>query len=162
LIEDTIGQLYFLSIQKFVNAYKKFNGYSKTMIKQAKKNKRRIEDIRRVELIEAAYRIFMQSGLKGLTTTRICNEAGMSQGILTYYFKDKDEVLFEMVRLANRILMNDVVSRLKLATTGWERVVAVIEGNFPPQRFDRNTRMPPITSVTLGCSTCSTAGSARI
>jgi TetR/AcrR family transcriptional regulator, transcriptional repressor of bet genes len=139
LIEDTIGQLYFLSIQKFVNAYKKFNGYSKTMIKQAKKNKRRIEDIRRVELIEAAYRIFMQSGLKGLTTTRICNEAGMSQGILTYYFKDKDEVLFEMVRLANRILMNDVVSRLKLATTGWERVVAVIEGNFPPQRFDRNT-----------------------
>jgi TetR/AcrR family transcriptional repressor of bet genes len=109
------------------------------MAKQAKKNKRKIEDIRRLELVEAAYRIFMKSGLKGLTTTRICNEAGMSQGILTYYFKDKDEVLFEMVRLANRILMNDVVSRLRLATTGWERVVAVIEGNFPPQRFDRNT-----------------------
>jgi TetR/AcrR family transcriptional repressor of bet genes len=79
------------------------------MTVQPKKQKKRIEEIRRIELIEAAYRIFIKDGLKGLTTTRICQEAGMSQGILTYYFKDKDEVLFEMVRHANRILMDDVV-----------------------------------------------------
>ena len=104
-----------------------------------KKQKKRIEEIRRIELIEAAYRIFIRDGLKGLTTTRICQEAGMSQGILTYYFKDKDEVLFEMVRHANRILMDDVVVRLRGAASRWDRIIAVIDGNFPESRFERNT-----------------------
>ncbi|WP_428429180.1 transcriptional regulator BetI [Pararhizobium sp.] len=109
------------------------------MTVQPKKQKKRIEEIRRIELIEAAHRIFIRDGLKGLTTTRICNEAGMSQGILTYYFKDKDEVLFEMVRHANRILMDEVVMRLRGARTRWDRIIAVIDGNFPETRFERNT-----------------------
>jgi TetR/AcrR family transcriptional repressor of bet genes len=109
------------------------------MSTQMKKQKKRIEEIRRIELIEAAYRIFIRDGLKGLTTTRICQEAGMSQGILTYYFKDKDEVLFEMVRHANRILMDDVVVRLRGAASRWDRIIAVIDGNFPESRFERNT-----------------------
>ncbi len=109
------------------------------MSAQPKKQKKRIEEIRRIELIEAAYRIFIKDGLKGLTTTRICQEAGMSQGILTYYFKDKDEVLFEMVRHANRILMDDVVVRLRGAASRWDRIIAVIDGNFPESRFERNT-----------------------
>ncbi|URK87477.1 transcriptional regulator BetI [Rhizobium sp. RCAM05350] len=109
------------------------------MAVQPKKQKKRIEEIRRIELIEAAHRIFIKDGLKGLTTTRICNEAGMSQGILTYYFEDKDEVLFEMVRHANRILMDEVVMRLRSARTRWDRIIAVIDGNFPESRFERNT-----------------------
>lgn len=108
------------------------------MTKQARK-KRKIEDIRRVELIEAAHRIFLKEGLKGLTTTKICNEAGMSQGILTYYFKDKEEVLFEMVRVANRVLMEEVVANLRHANTRWERLLAIIDGNFPALRYDRST-----------------------
>jgi transcriptional repressor BetI len=99
----------------------------------------RIEDIRRIELIEAAHRIFLRDGLKGLTTVRICHEAGMSQGILTYYFKDKDEVLFEMVRFANRLLMDAVVVNLRQARTRWERLTAIIDGNFPEEKFERNT-----------------------
>ena len=51
------------------------------MAAKAKKQKTRIEDIRRIELIEAAHRIFLREGLRGLTTGRICAEAGMSQGI---------------------------------------------------------------------------------
>jgi TetR/AcrR family transcriptional regulator, transcriptional repressor of bet genes len=109
------------------------------MTAKTKRQKTRIEDIRRAELIEAAHRIFLREGLKGLTTTRICHEAGMSQGILTYYFKDKDEVLFEMVRFANRLLMDAVVTNLRRAETCWERLTAIIDGNFPESKFDRNT-----------------------
>ncbi|MBL0374377.1 transcriptional regulator BetI [Rhizobium sp. KVB221] len=109
------------------------------MVARLKKQKTRIEDIRRVELIDAAHRIFLREGLKGLTTTRICNEAGMSQGILTYYFKDKEEVLFEMVRLANRVLMEEVVANMKKATTRWDRLIAIIDGNFPAHRYDKST-----------------------
>ena len=108
------------------------------MAAKAKKQKTRIEDIRRIELIDAAHRIFLREGLKGLTTGRICAEAGMSQGILTYYFKDKDEVLFEMVRRANGSLMDEVVVNLRQARTRWERMVAIIDGNFPTKEFHRN------------------------
>lgn len=98
-----------------------------------------IEDIRRVELIQAAHRVFIVHGLSGLTTARICNEAGMSPGILAYYFKGKEEVLFAMVRYNNRILMEDVISRLNHATTHWERLLAIVEGNFPNHTYERNT-----------------------
>src|SRR5260370_1107280 len=110
------------------------------MTTKARKQKSRIEDIRRIELIEAAHRIFLRDGLKGLTTIRICHEAGMSQGILTYYFKDKDEVLFEMVRFANRLLMDAVVVNLRQAATRWDRLMAVIDGNFPEEKFERSHR----------------------
>jgi TetR/AcrR family transcriptional regulator, transcriptional repressor of bet genes len=104
-----------------------------------KPKRTRIEDIRRVELVQAAYRVFMQHGLGGMTTARICAEAGMSPGILAYYFKGKDEVLFGMVRHSNRVLVQDVVARLTHAKTRWQRFEAVVEGNFPVEAFDRNT-----------------------
>lgn len=109
------------------------------MEKILRKTKIRIKDIRRVELIEAAYRVFLTDGLNGLTTTRICREAGMSQGILTYYFKGKDDVLFEMMRHSNRLLMEDVAVRLARAETKWQRLLAIIEGNFPERHYDANT-----------------------
>jgi TetR/AcrR family transcriptional regulator, transcriptional repressor of bet genes len=101
------------------------------MNKPLRKPRTTIEDLRRREIIQAAHRVFMQHGLGGLTTQRICAEAGLSPGILTYYFKGKDEVLFAMVRLNNRILSQDVAVRLRAANTPWARLVAIVEGNFP-------------------------------
>jgi TetR/AcrR family transcriptional regulator, transcriptional repressor of bet genes len=98
----------------------------------------RIEDLRRGELIAAAHRVFMQHGLGGMTTARICAEAGMSPGILSYYFKGKEDVLFAMVRLNNRLLMEDVVVRLRVARSPWDRLLAIIEGNFPAGVYERN------------------------
>ncbi|GLS86274.1 transcriptional regulator BetI [Cypionkella aquatica] len=98
----------------------------------------RIEDLRRRELIEAAHRVFMQHGLGGMTTKRICEEAGMSAGILSYYFKGKEDVLFAMVRLNNRVLMEAVATGLAQATTRWGRLEAIIAGNFPEGLFEPN------------------------
>jgi TetR/AcrR family transcriptional regulator, transcriptional repressor of bet genes len=129
---------YFYDKKNFVKAYKNLICYEKRMQpKPVKKQRTRIEDIRRVELIDAAHRIFLKEGLRGLTSAKICAEAGLSQGILTYYFKDKEEVLFEMVRMNNRILADEIVGNLRRARSGWERLVALIDGNFPAQRFDR-------------------------
>lgn len=101
--------------------------------------KTRIEDLRRAELVAAAHRVFLEHGLHGLTSARICREAGMSPGILSYYFKGKDEALFEMVRYNNRVLVEDILRRLRLAATPWDRLMAIIEGNFPETSFDRTT-----------------------
>lgn len=99
---------------------------------------KRIDEIRRAELIEAAHRVFLREGLQGLTTARICREAGMSPGILAYYFKGKDEVLYAMVRFNNRLLMEDVIARMRRAETSWQRLEAIVEGNFPDHSFTRN------------------------
>ncbi|NEY91792.1 transcriptional regulator BetI [Tabrizicola oligotrophica] len=101
------------------------------------RKKTRIEDIRREELIQAAHRVFLAHGMAGLTTARICAEAGMSPGILAYYFRGKEHVLFEMVRYNNRILMEEIVARLRQARTGWDRLLAIIEGNFPERAYHR-------------------------
>lgn len=98
----------------------------------------RIEDLRRKELIAAAHRVFMQHGLSGMTTKRICEAAGMSPGILSYYFKGKEDVLFAMVRLNNRLLMEEVVKGLHRAASRWERLEAIIVGNFPADLFEPN------------------------
>lgn len=62
----------------------------------------------------------------------------MSPGILSYYFKNKDEVLFWMVRHANRAIMDEVVARMKRASNRWDRLMAIIEGNFPATLFEQN------------------------
>jgi TetR/AcrR family transcriptional regulator, transcriptional repressor of bet genes len=102
------------------------------------KARTRIEDLRRGELIAAAHRVFLGHGLAGLTTARICAEAGMSAGILSYYFRGKDEVLFAMVRHNNRLLAQDVVARLRAAATPWDRLRAIAGGNFPPDAYQPN------------------------
>ncbi|CCV03515.1 Transcriptional regulator, TetR family [Mesorhizobium metallidurans STM 2683] len=119
------------------------------MATQRKRTK--IEDIRRIELIAAAHRVFLENGLQGMTSARICREAGMSPGILAYYFKGKDEVLFGMVRYNNRLLMEDVIARLRAARTAWARLEAIVEGNFPASAFTR-----PIANAWL--SVCAEAG----
>jgi transcriptional repressor BetI len=98
-----------------------------------------IEEIRRGELIEGAYRAFVKFGLGGLTSARISREVGMSPGILNYYFKNKDEILFWMIRYANRLIMLEVMRGLSAASTRWERIMAILEGNFPDRMYDVRT-----------------------
>ncbi|TXH38525.1 MAG: transcriptional regulator BetI [Rhodospirillaceae bacterium] len=98
-----------------------------------------IESIRRQELIKAAYETFRQYGFRGLTMARIGKQAGMSHGIINYYYKSKDDLLIAMVRYANGLIMKDVTRRLNEADTPLARLDAIIEGNFPVDLYDRAT-----------------------
>jgi TetR/AcrR family transcriptional repressor of bet genes len=129
------GQISYVNIN-FCMCIQFFDLLQKPMTKIAFRT--RIEDLRRRELIQAAHRVFMQHGLGGMTTKRICEEAGMSAGILSYYFKGKEDVLFAMVRLNNRLLMEAVATGLSQATTRWGRLQAIIAGNFPEGLFEPN------------------------
>jgi transcriptional repressor BetI len=96
-----------------------------------------IETIRRQDLIKAAYAAFREFGFRGLTMARIGKQAGMSHGIINYYFKSKDELLIAMMRYGNGLIMKDVVRILRDAKTPVERLDAIIEGNFPADLYDR-------------------------
>jgi transcriptional repressor BetI len=98
-----------------------------------------IEKIRRQDLVRAAYRTFLEHGLGGMTVARIGERAGMSHGIVNYYFKSKDELLDAVVRHANFLIMQEVAARLRRSHTPRERLSAIVEGNFRAELFDRET-----------------------
>lgn len=97
----------------------------------------KIENIRRRDLVEAAYQTFLDQGMKGMTMARIGERAGMSHGIVNYYFKSKDELLSAVVRKANFEIMGLNVVGLRKAKTPRERVSAVIHANFSGGLFTR-------------------------
>lgn len=96
-----------------------------------------IEAIRRRDLIEAAYLTFLEHGLSGMTMARIGEKAGMSHGIVNYYFKSKDELLSAVVRKANFLIMQETARLLRQAHTPRERITAILNGNFRPDLFTR-------------------------
>jgi TetR/AcrR family transcriptional repressor of bet genes len=98
-----------------------------------------IEKIRRQDLVRAAYQTFLKYGLGGMTVARIGDRAGMSHGIVNYYFKNKDQLLSVVVRHANCLIMQEVILCLKQAHSPRERLAAVIQGNFPAKLFNRET-----------------------
>lgn len=97
-----------------------------------------IEKIRRRDLIEAAYQTFLEHGFNGMTVVRIGERAGMSHGIVNYYFKSKDELVSAVVRKANFLIMQDTARRLRDSMSPRERVSAVITGNFAADLFTRD------------------------
>jgi TetR/AcrR family transcriptional repressor of bet genes len=96
-----------------------------------------IEKIRRRDLIEAAYQTFLEHGFGGMTMMRIGERAGMSHGIVNYYFKSKDELVSAVVRRANFLIMQGTALKLRGAKTPRERVSAVIAANFASDLFTR-------------------------
>ena len=65
-------------------------------------------DDRRAALLDAAARVFAESGL-GAPTSRISTEAKVSEGSLFTYFKTKDELVSELYRDLRRQLASAIM-----------------------------------------------------
>jgi transcriptional repressor BetI len=98
-----------------------------------------IEKIRRRDLVEAAYQTFLEFGLSGTTVARIGERAGMSHGIVNYYFKSKDHLLSAVIRYAFQLILRNSILLLREARTPRKRISAVIAGNFPAELFNMET-----------------------
>ena len=55
-------------------------------------------DVRRKELLDAVWRIIARAGIAAATTREIAREAGVSNGVLSHYFPDKDSLLTAALR----------------------------------------------------------------
>jgi AcrR family transcriptional regulator len=54
--------------------------------------------LRRAEIVRATIRCLARHGYSGLTMKKVAREAGLSQGILHYYFADKRAILVAALR----------------------------------------------------------------
>ncbi|ARD43845.1 transcriptional regulator BetI [Colwellia sp. PAMC 21821] len=65
-------------------------------------------DERRLALIDATLRCIIKEGHAGLSVRKVCQEAGVSAGLLTHHFSGKEELLTE----AYRYLTKDIYTRI--------------------------------------------------
>lgn len=87
---------------------------------------------RRVEILEAAERIFVVDGYEGATIRKIADEVGVSSTALYMHFRDKDEILHEICLGAMQALLKqnseiaarpaDSVTRVRLMLEAYVRM----------------------------------------
>ena len=90
-------------------------------------------DARRRQLIEAAMRSIAEHGLMRTTVARVAKEAGLSQGIMNFYFDGKEALLLATLEYVESEFQR--VRRAKkqsAATTPEAQLDAIIEATFDP------------------------------
>jgi len=85
---------------------------------------------RRLEVSEAAWRVIVREGLDRTSMRAIAQEMGCTTGVVTHYFRDKQELIL--------FALNQVTERLKTAmeqaiesVSGAERLVALLSAFLP-------------------------------
>lgn len=89
------------------------------------------EYIRREQIIKAAFEIIAELGLVNTTIARIAKQAGLSTGIVSHYFGDKQGLIFCCMREMLRLLQQKT-QQYKAATTADPKaqLKAIIDANF--------------------------------
>jgi AcrR family transcriptional regulator len=78
---------------------------------------------RRAEVVEATRRIILREGIEAATTRAIAREAGYSNGVLTHYFADKDDIMLSALHFSHR----RIVERLRDKLAGHTGLAALRE-----------------------------------
>src|SRR5882672_10845490 len=94
--------------------------------------KRGVAPIRRTTIVRATIRCLARDGYTGLTMKKVAREAGVSQGILHYYFADKRAIL---------------VAALETVTADLDRRVAAAQSRGGK---DARARLRALAAVSLG------------
>ncbi|HOM88221.1 MAG TPA: TetR/AcrR family transcriptional regulator [Spirochaetota bacterium] len=81
---------------------------------RVKQERNSIYDTRRLQLTAAAYNVVSKKGYYNFTIKDIADEAGMSAGLVHYYFKNKQDLLLNLLRQINTnirlALQNDLAN----------------------------------------------------
>ncbi|MEM7068761.1 MAG: transcriptional regulator BetI [Pseudomonadota bacterium] len=101
------------------------------------RKKSSIRSIRRNELSRAAFIAVVRYGLRGTTLEKVGELAGVSKGVVLHHFKDKSALLEAVFRRSNALLSESVVELYKHANSPYERLWAIVFGNFFDTIFNR-------------------------
>jgi len=96
-----------------------------------------MEPIRRRQLIEATIASIHEYGFADTTVSRISAAAGVSSGIVHHYFGGKADLLEATMRWLMTDLRRQVVDRLARTRSPYDRLQAIIDGNFAPEQFSQ-------------------------
>jgi AcrR family transcriptional regulator len=83
---------------------------------------------RKVDLVRTAYRLFSEKGVHRVPLDEIASAAGLSKGLVIYYFKTKENLVLETMRWALDTTAERVRQAMAKATTPHGKVLAMIDG----------------------------------
>ncbi|MCG3464020.1 transcriptional regulator BetI [Xenorhabdus bovienii] len=91
-----------------------------------------MQSIRKQQLIDATLAVVNEVGMQDASIAQIARKAGVSNGIISHYFKDKNGLLESTMRYLLHQLGVAVARRLRLLdnATPAQRLKAIVEGNF--------------------------------
>jgi AcrR family transcriptional regulator len=90
-----------------------------------------VEPERREQLIAAAARVIARSGYDAATVRDVAREAGVSTGVIAYYFEGKDDLFAHVLRSASRAFRARLQQARDAAETPRERLLALAEAATP-------------------------------
>lgn len=94
---------------------------------------RRANDIgsmRRLQLTRAAYRVVSRKGYYNFTLKDIAREAGLSAGLVHYYFKNKQDLLLNLLKEINSNMKAYLNRELMKLTDPLDRLTAFMDQAF--------------------------------
>lgn len=94
------------------------------------RNKNDLLNLRRAQLTGAAYKVVAQKGYNDFTIKDIAEEAGLSTGLVHYYFKNKEDLLFKLLKEMNANLRDNLKKALMDLTEPKDKLMAFCDEAF--------------------------------
>lgn len=94
------------------------------------RNKNDLINMRRAQLTRAAYKVVAQKGYSDFTIKDIALEAGLSTGLVHYYFKNKEDLLFKLLKEMNANLRDNLKKALAELTEPRDKLMAFCDEAF--------------------------------
>jgi AcrR family transcriptional regulator len=91
------------------------------------RNRNDLLNIRRAQLTAAAYKVVAQKGYNDFTIKDIALEAGLSTGLVHYYFKNKEDLLFKLLKEMNAKLRDNLKKALSELSEPKDKLMAFCE-----------------------------------
>ena len=99
---------------------------------------RATEDERRREILNAAFKVAARERLTGFTVQQVAQEAGISKGLVFFYFENRDVLLVSLLQwLLEHTIVAEVGETVRHLATPHERLLAVLRHDIerlPSQR----------------------------
>jgi AcrR family transcriptional regulator len=92
----------------------------------------------KLRIIKAAWRIIATKGIQAASFRRVATEAGCTTGLITHYFKDKNELVTYAYRKVLEKMLLDAQVAIEQGKTLLEKLVAAIEAVEPTKLGERD------------------------
>ena len=92
--------------------------------------KEREKEQRRIDILDAAEKVFFSKGVNMATMDEVAEEAELSKGTLYLYFRSKEELFLGIAYRALTLLKEMFETAVAAAPTGLEKVRAIGEAHY--------------------------------
>lgn len=93
---------------------------------------------RHAHLLRHTYRVLVEQGLRQLSLQRVADRAGVSKGILLYYFGTKENLILAAMRWVLARVARRIHTAVHRAPTAEEKVAAMIDAIFVDPKANRD------------------------